>query len=110
MNQIELTGKASIDKPWLKYYPEEIRNAKVPRVSLETFLKSRVQDWNKICFEYYGNRMTWKTFWEEVEVAAKALAAIGFKEGDRIPAFLLSCPSHFILLLAAEKIGAALIC
>lgn len=110
MNQIELTGKASIDRPWLQYYPEEIRNAQVPRITLEAFLKARVQDWNKICFEYYGNRMTWKTFWGEVEVAAKALAALGFKEGDRIPTFLLSCPSHFILLLAAEKIGAALIC
>lgn len=26
-----LTGKASIDKPWLNFYPEEFRNLDIPR-------------------------------------------------------------------------------
>lgn len=109
-NTVELTGKASIDKPWLKFYPEALREVQVPKMPLGDFLKMKNPNGDKIAFEYYGNVITWKSFWEEVEVAAKALAALGFKKGDRIPVFLLSCPSHFILLLAAEKIGAALIC
>ena len=27
----ELTGKASVDKPWLKFYPEAFQNRKVPK-------------------------------------------------------------------------------
>lgn len=27
-----LTGKASIDKPWLNFYPEEFRNLDIPRI------------------------------------------------------------------------------
>lgn len=110
MNQIELTGKPSIDKPWLKFYPEALRNVEVPKMTVANFLKYKNPDENKVAFEYYGNKITWKCLWEEVDTAARALAALGFKKGDRIPTFLLSVPAHFILLLAAEKVGAALIC
>lgn len=41
---------------------------------------------------------------------AKALRAAGFQEGDRIPVFVQAVPAHYVLLLAAEKIGAAIIC
>lgn len=34
-----LTGKASIDKPWLNFYPEEFRNLDIPRITMESFLK-----------------------------------------------------------------------
>lgn len=32
---MNLTGKASIDKPWLKYYPEELHNMETPKITLE---------------------------------------------------------------------------
>lgn len=107
---MELTGKASIDKPWLKFYPEQFRNVEIPRMTLEAFLKMKNPDESKYVIEYYGRKFTWKELWDEVEVAAKALKAIGFGEGDRIPLFIQAVPAHYILLLAAEKIGATLIC
>ena len=36
-----LTGKASIDKPWLNFYPEEFRNLDIPRITMESFLKMK---------------------------------------------------------------------
>ena len=110
LNSKGLTGKASVDKPWLKYYPEPLRNIEIPKITLEAFLKMKNPDETRIAFDYYGKKYTWKEFWEEVEVAAKALKVIGFGEGDRIPVFLQAVPAHYILLLAAEKIGAAIIC
>lgn len=106
----KMTGKASIDKPWLKYYPEPFQNLKVPKMTLEAFLRMKNPDENKEAIEYYGKKYTWKFLWNEAEVAAKALKVIGFEEGDRIPVFVQAVPAHIILLLAAEKIGAALIC
>ena len=105
-----LTGKASIDKPWLQFYPEALRNVEVPTITVETFLRAKNPDENKIAFEYYGNKITWKEFWGEVDKAAKSLKILGFGEGNRIPVFLQSVPAHFILLIAAERIGATIIC
>ena len=39
-----LTGKASIDKPWLNFYPEEFRNLDIPRITMESFLKMKNPD------------------------------------------------------------------
>ena len=105
-----LTGKESVDKPWLQFYPEALRNVEVPTITVETFLRAKNPDENKIAFEYYGNKITWKEFWGEVDKAAKSLKILGFGEGNRIPVFLQSVPAHFILLIAAERIGAAIIC
>lgn len=107
---VTLTGKASVDKPWLQFYPEALRNVEVPTITVETFLRAKNPDENKIAFEYYGNKITWKEFWGEVDKAAKSLKILGFGEGNRIPVFLQSVPAHFILLIAAERIGAAIIC
>lgn len=105
-----LTGKASVDKPWLQFYPEALRNVEVPTITVETFLRAKNPDENKVAFEYYGNKITWKEFWGEVDKAAKSLKILGFGEENRIPVFLQSVPAHFILLIAAERIGATIIC
>lgn len=73
-----LTGKASIDKPWLNFYPEEFRNLDIPRITMESFLKMKNPDENRAAFEYYGNKITWKQFWAEVDIAARALKALGW--------------------------------
>ena len=107
---MNMTGKASIDKPWLNFYPEQFKNIEVPKMTVEAFLKMKNPDENRYALEYYGRKFTWKEFWREVDLAARALKVLGFEEGDRIPVFLQAVPSHYILLLAAERIGAALIC
>ena len=105
-----LTGKASNDKPWLNFYTEGLRNLDVPKITIESFLKMKNPDENKIAFEYYGNKITWKQLWAEVDIAARALKALGFEEGDRVPSFMVSTPAQYILLLAAERVGVAVIC
>ena len=37
--KMKLTGKPSIDKPWLQFYPEQLRNVEVPKMTIEEFLK-----------------------------------------------------------------------
>lgn len=104
------TGKASIDKPWLNYYPEAFRDVEVPKMTIESFLKMKNPDENKYVIEYYGKKYTYQWLWEQVDAAAKSLKAVGFQEGDRIPLFVQAVPAHYILLLAAERIGAAILC
>ncbi len=111
MNNLEnRVGKASVDKPWLNFYPEELRNIDVPKLTIADFLKMKNPDTSKIAIEYYGSTFTWGQLWNEVDIAARALKAIGINKDDSIPVLLQAVPAHFILLLAAEKIGATVIC
>ena len=59
---------------------------------------------------YYGKDITWAQIEVEVNRVAKALKAVGFGVGDQIPMFLRSVPEFIYLLLAAERIGASLLC
>ena len=54
-------------------------------------------------FEYYGNKITWKQLWEDVDVAARALKALGLNEGDRVPSFLVSTPASFYSASCSRK-------
>lgn len=105
-----LTGKASIDRPWLNYYPEPFKNVEVPKMTIEAFLRMKNPDQNRYVFEYYGNQFNYEWLWQQVDAAARALKAAGFQESDRIPVFIQAVPAHYILLLAAERIGAAMLC
>ena len=53
---MNFTGKASIDKPWLNFYPEGLRNLDVPKITIESFLKMKNPDENKIVgIKSHGN-------------------------------------------------------
>lgn len=110
MNNDQMTGKASIDRPWLQYYPEPMRNMQIPSLTIREYFEQREVDQNRPAIEYGGRKLYWSDIWETVDAVAKSLKALGFGVGDRIPSFLQAVPEHLFLLLAAEKIGAALIC
>ena len=53
------TGYPTIDKPWLKYYDDEVIKKGIPMMSAYDFLKERNKDrMNKIALNYYGNKFT----------------------------------------------------
>ena len=66
--KMKLTGKPSIDKPWLQFYPEQLRNVEVPKMTIEEFLKYKNQDENRTAFEYYGNKIIGVEIWNEPNV------------------------------------------
>lgn len=105
-----LTGKPSIDRPWMKFYPAEFKLLQIPECTLNTYLEERCVSKDNIAIHYYGNDITWKEFLDKVDVVAKALKALGFGVNDQIPVFLRSVPEFLMLLLAAEKIGARIVC
>ena len=109
MNQV-LTGKPSIDRPWMKFYPEQVQMLQLPKCTLNAYLEQRCGSKDNIAIHYYGTDISWAAFWTQTERIAKALKAVGFGVGDQIPVFWRSVPEFLMLLLAAEKIGARVVC
>lgn len=106
----ELTGKASIDRPWLKFYQGVVEHLNVPECTLREYLTKSCDDVNIPAVHYYGTDISWAEMLVKADRAARALKAIGFNEGDQIPVFFRSVPEFIALLLAAETIGASLLC
>lgn len=106
-----LTGKPSIDRPWMKYYPDMMMQMiSLPDCTITEYLRQHCPGMDMAAMHYYGEDISWKTVFEESEKTARALKAIGFGEGDQIPVFLRLVPEFLYLLLGAEKIGASLLC
>lgn len=111
MSNHVLTGMPTVDKPWLKYYPQILLdNLQIPPCTLWQYLEYNKPSMDTIAIHYYGVEITWREVFDRADACARSLKALGFAEGDQIPAFLRSVPEFIYLLLAAEKIGASLLC
>ena len=107
----KLTGKPSIDRPWMQYYPDMLMQMiQIPNCTIEQYLRNCCQGMDIDAIHYYGENISWKTVFEQADKTAKALKAIGFGEGDQIPVYLRLVPEFIYLLLGAEKIGASVLC
>lgn len=102
-----LTGIPSIDKPWLKYYDEESIKLSMPSVSCYEYLYECNKDHlDNTALSYFGRKITFKEFFENIEKTAKALKVLGVKENDIITVSLPNIPEAAYLFYACSKIGA----
>ena len=101
------TGKASIDKPWLKYYSEHQLNEEILNVSCyENMYQNNKGHLDDIAFEYYGNKITYRELFENIDKTAKALIHNGVKKGDIVTIASITTPEIMYLFYALNKIGA----
>lgn len=102
--------KASVEKPWLQYYPEPLRNFVPSEDTLTDFILKNNASTDKAVIEFYGRTFTLDEIIAETDRVAKGFKALGVKENDHIVVFLRTVPEFIFTLLAAEKIGAAILC
>ncbi len=98
---------SSKEKPWLRYYPEDALQCEVPKVKIYTYLyecnKNHMDD---VALLYYGRKITFRSLFEEVDVVAKGLVAIGVKRGDIVTLTVPTLPETVYLFFALNKLGA----
>ncbi len=102
--------KASVAKPWMKFYPPEMQEYNAPEETLLEFILKNNTNHDQNVVEYYGKTFTLNQIIEETDKVAAALNAMGVEMGDRIVVFLRAVPEFIFVLLAAEKIGATIVC
>lgn len=103
----ELTGYPSIDKPWLKYYSEEAIQAELPECTVLQYIKNKnTNNLNGIALNYFGNKITYREFFENIDKVAKAFYAIGIRKGDMVTIASLHTPETIYIIYGLNKIGA----
>lgn len=106
----KLTGKPSVDRPWMQFYPPGADQMVVPEVTMNEYLKMMSRGDKLTVMHYYGTNIRWQAFFRGVEETARSMRAAGLGEGDQIPVMLRATPEYLMVLLAAERIGASLLC
>lgn len=107
MSEQRMTEYPSIDKPWLKYYPQEAINAPLPEYTIYEYLwENNKNHPNDIALIYINRKVTYAELFRNIENCQRALLATGVKEKDIVTVALPSIPEAIYLVYAINKIGA----
>lgn len=102
-----MTGYASIDKPWLKYYTEEDCSYSIPKCRIADFLFRRTEDFlDYTALDFFGRKISYAELRNNIEEVARALSALGIEPGEIVGVCLPNIPEMIYLFYAINKIGA----
>ena len=95
------------ERPWLKYYKEEVINAKLPEDTIYGYIFSRnIKESDRIAIEYFGIKLTYRQLFKKIEECAKSLEEMGVKKGDIVTICMPTTPETVYMFYALAKIGA----
>lgn len=97
----------SEEKVWLKHFPQENIGIKVPEKSIYEYLRDNAQTvLDYIAIDYYGTKISYRSFLDRIDKFARAFKAIGVKEGEYVSFLAVTFPETITALYALNKIGA----
>lgn len=103
----KLTGYPSIDKPWLKYYPEEDTSKPLPECTIYEYLWENNKDHlDGIALNYFGRKITYHELFSNIKKAANGFCALGVKQGDIVIMATVTTPETVYALYGLNMIGA----
>lgn len=99
--------KTPSDQPWLEYYSREERTIKFTEKSIYNYMVDEVgQDKDFIALNYFGHRISYNEFFDNINLCARALRGYGVKEGDIVTICMPNMPEAIAAFYACNKIGA----
>ncbi len=102
-----ISDKPSVAKPWLKKYTIEQIEKKLPHDSVYNLLYEINKDnLDTLAIDYYGTKLTFRCFFEQIEQCANAFKEYGVKKSDIVTICMPNTPEALISFYAINKIGA----
>ena len=102
-----LTGKPSVDRPWLINYSNEEISSTIPKRRLYTdLIESSKEFRNSVAIEYFKNKITYEEMIENIDKTSIAFAGRGIKKGDVVSVCMPYVPETIYTIYALNKIGA----
>jgi long-chain acyl-CoA synthetase len=100
-----------INRVWTKFYDEGVRaNIDYPVMPAYRILEdAAASDPDKICFEFFGTKWTYRQMKDASDKVANFLFDIGVEKGDRIVVALPNLPHYAIIANAIYKVGSIVV-
>lgn len=104
------TGYPSIDRPWKKFFTEDVLGTELPKQTMFEYIYEANKDRpDYIALEYMDmKKVTFAELWENIEIAAKGLTALGVKPGEIVTVAMPNTPEFVYLAYAINRVGAVL--
>lgn len=111
-----ITNYPSIDKPWLKYYDEELLTEEIPDKSIYQFAYDSVKEKDMLDevaldirtsmngFEKF-NTITYREFFDNVKNYAGSLDELGIKPNEIVPIIVPNIPEARYLIYSNNYVG-----
>lgn len=104
-----LTGLASLDKPWLKYYNEDYIKAEVPHMTAYEYLKlCNKNNLDKQAIDSFEGKYTFKELFEFIEKVAVSLYCMGIKKEKKVLMMLPPMVHESVLFYGTDIVGGAI--
>ena len=79
----------------------------MPECTILQYIKDKnLKNLSGIALNYFGNKITYRKFFEHIEKAAKAFYAMGIRKGDIVTIASMHTPETIYMIYALNKIGA----
>lgn len=105
-----MTGYASLDKPWLKYYNENNIELERENCTAYRFMrKHNINNLESISINYMNNSLTYKDMLNKIDEVTKSLVKLNIKKGDIVTLITANIPENIYLFYALNRIGAVAI-
>ena len=105
----ELSGYATVDKPWERFHPKDSCNLNnFPQMTAYDYLVNENKNYmDDFALGYvYGDDITYRQLFALVDKVAKSLKELGIEKGDFVTMGPLNLPEYVATFLAISKIGA----
>lgn len=103
----KMTGKPSIDRPHLKWYPEESYTKEIPKISAYDYMRERNERYmNDVVFRYFGREIKYREFFRKIDETEKAFIMLGVKPGDIVTIMSVNSPELIYSFYALNKMSA----
>ncbi len=100
-------GKASIERPWMKYYQEFDGDLSATKQSLYRYLRMTTKGYeNYTAINYFGKKYSYYTMIGKIDHLADCFTELGVKKGDHVVFLTATLPETICSLYALNKIGA----
>lgn len=97
-----------VKTPWLKSYDEEVpAHLSYSNRTMEEALEDTARRYGDyIAYDYMGSHCSYRELVAKVHLCARALKAMGIREGDRVTICMPNCPQTLIMFYAVNLVGA----
>ncbi len=103
----KILGSMKPKYPWFKFYKKNERDIDIPNISLyEHLVECNKNNMDSTAINYFNKKMTFKQFFNEINMCAKALKSQGIRPGDVVTICMANTPEAVIAFYAINKIGA----